>query len=43
MDREQEEAILRITAQYVAEVRAGQEPKVSDYLARYPQFAGETL
>ena len=41
MDREQEEAILRITAQYVDEVRAGQQPKVSDYLARYPQFAGE--
>ena len=41
MDREQEEAILRITAQYVDEVCAGQEPKVSDYLARYPQFAGE--
>ena len=41
MDREQEEAILRITAQYVDEVRAGQQPKISDYLARYPQFAGE--
>ena len=41
MDREQEEAILRITAQYVDEVRAGQRPKVSDYLARYPQYAGE--
>src|SRR2546421_10649173 len=41
MDREQEEAILRITAQYVDEVRAGQQPKVSEYLARYPQFAGE--
>ena len=32
---------MRITAQYVDEVRAGQKPKVSDYLARYPQFAGE--
>src|SRR2546421_8167880 len=41
MDREQEEAILRITAQYVDEVRAGQRPKVSDYLARYPQYASE--
>src|SRR2546421_13017191 len=41
MDREQEEAILRITAQYVDEVRAGQRPKVSDYLARYPQYAAE--
>ena len=41
MDREQEEAVLRITAQYVDEVRAGQRPRVSDYLARYPQYAGE--
>ena len=41
MDREQEEAVLRITAQYVAEVRAGHQPKLSDYLARYPQFAAE--
>src|SRR5438477_12192897 len=41
MDREQEEVIQRITAQYVDEVRAGQRPKVSDYLARYPQYAGE--
>ena len=41
MDREQEEAVLRITAQYVEEVRAGHQPKLSDYLARYPQFAAE--
>lgn len=41
MDREQEEAVLRITAQYVDEVRAGQRPRISDYLARYPQYAGE--
>jgi transcriptional regulator with XRE-family HTH domain len=41
MDREQEEAILRITAQYIEEVRAGHQPKLSDYLARYPQFAAE--
>ena len=41
MDRELEEAILRITAQYVEEVRAGHQPKLSDYLARYPQFADE--
>src|SRR5438128_2145692 len=39
MDREQEEAVLRITAQYVEEVQAGQQPNVSDYLARYPQYA----
>ena len=41
MDREQEEAILRITAQYIEEVHAGHQPKLSDYLARYPQFAAE--
>ena len=41
MDREQEEAVLRITAQYVEEIRAGHQPKLSDYLARYPQYAGE--
>lgn len=41
MDREQEEAVLRITAQYVEEVQAGHQPKVSDYIARYPQYADE--
>jgi hypothetical protein len=40
MDREQEEAVQRITARYVAELRAGHHPRLSDYLARYPQFAG---
>ncbi|HZO72234.1 MAG TPA: hypothetical protein VFB60_08515 [Ktedonobacteraceae bacterium] len=39
MAREQEEALLRITARYVAEVQAGQQPHLSDYLARYPQYA----
>jgi hypothetical protein len=39
MDREQEEAVQRITARYVAEQRAGHHPRWSDYLSRYPQFA----
>jgi hypothetical protein len=39
MDREQEEAVLRITASYVAELEAGLHPRLSDYLARYPQYA----
>lgn len=39
MNREQEEAVLRITAEYVAEVQAGHAPRLSDYLARYPQHA----
>ena len=40
MDREQEEAVQRITARYVAELHAGHHPRLSDYLSRYPQFAG---
>jgi hypothetical protein len=39
MDREQEEAVQRITAHYVAELRAGYHPRLSDYLSRYPQYA----
>ena len=39
MDRQQEEDVLRITAQYVAEVQAGQQPRLSDYLVRYPHYA----
>ncbi len=40
MDREQEEAAQRITARYVAELRAGRHPRLSDYLSRYPHYAG---
>jgi len=40
MDRAQEEEVLRITAQYVAELQAGSQPRLGDYLARYPQYAG---
>jgi hypothetical protein len=39
MDREQEEMILRLTAHYVSEFRAGQHPRLSEYLSRYPQYA----
>jgi len=46
MDREEEvvapgfiEGVLRITAEYVAEVQAGHAPRLSDYLERYPQYA----
>ena len=39
MDREQEEAVQRITARYVAELRAGHHPRLSDYLSRYPHYA----
>ncbi len=40
MDREQEEAVQRITARYIAELRAGRHPRLSDYLSRYPRYAG---
>ncbi len=40
MDRAQEEDVLRITEQYVAELQAGRQPRLGDYLARYPQYAG---
>jgi hypothetical protein len=39
MSREEEEAVLRITAHYVAELREGCQPRLSDYLLRYPQYA----
>ena len=39
MDRAQEEDVLRITEQYVAELQAGRQPRLGDYLARYPQYA----
>jgi hypothetical protein len=39
MDREQEEAVQRITARYVAELHAGHQPRLSDYLSRYPRYA----
>src|SRR6266851_18806 len=35
MDREQEEAVQRITARYVAELRAGHHPRLSDKLDRH--------
>jgi len=41
MDRAQEEAIQRITAQYVDTLRSGHTPKLSDYLTRYPHYAAE--
>jgi hypothetical protein len=41
MDRRQEEDVLRITAQYVADVQTGRQPHLSDYLLRYPQYADE--
>lgn len=39
MDREQEEVVQRITARYIAELRAGHQPRLSDYLSRYPHYA----
>ncbi|HZU68282.1 MAG TPA: hypothetical protein VFA09_13485 [Ktedonobacteraceae bacterium] len=39
MKKEEEEDVLRITAQYVAEQQAGRQPRLSDYLLRYPRYA----
>ncbi|HLJ32896.1 MAG TPA: hypothetical protein VKU38_04555 [Ktedonobacteraceae bacterium] len=38
-DREQDEIVLRVTAQYVEEIQAGHKPEIGDYVARYPQYA----
>jgi hypothetical protein len=34
-----DEELAHITAEYVAQVEAGQHPSISDYIRRYPQFA----
>ena len=39
MDRDQEEMIQRLTARYVSDFRAGQQPRLSEYLTRYPHYA----
>jgi hypothetical protein len=39
MDKEQEEMIQRLTARYVSEFRAGQQPRLSEYMSWHPQFA----
>lgn len=39
MDKEQELSLLQITAQYVADIQAGRQPSLSDYLASYPHYA----
>jgi len=39
MDREQDEMIQRLTARYVSESYAGQQPRLSEYLSRYPHYA----
>src|SRR6266436_5201036 len=41
MNEEQEEALLHITAHYIEEVKADRKPKVSEYIARYPEYADE--
>ncbi len=35
-----EETIQRLAARYVAAYRAGLQPQLSEYLSRYPQYAG---
>jgi hypothetical protein len=39
MGNDQQDDIFYITALYVAEVQEGKQPNISDYIARYPQYA----
>ncbi len=43
MDKEHEEMIQYLTARYVADYHAGRQPQLSEYLLRYPQYAGMLL
>lgn len=38
-----DEELLRITAEYAEAARAGQAPRISDYVRRYPQYARELV
>lgn len=38
-----DEMMLRITAQFVAEQEAGLEPRLADYIQRYPRYADEIV
>lgn len=39
MAEQPEDILLQITARYVREFQTGQQPRLSEYLARYPQYA----
>jgi hypothetical protein len=39
MDRVHQDMIQRLTARYVSEYRNGQQPRLSEYLSSYPQYA----
>jgi hypothetical protein len=39
MTEQPEDMLLQITARYVSELQTGQQPRLSEYLARYPQYA----
>lgn len=41
MEREHEETVMSITAQFVAEQEAGQSPRLEEYARRYPQYVDE--
>jgi hypothetical protein len=41
MSEQPDDPVLHITAQYLCELQAGKQPCLSDYLARYPQYAEE--
>ena len=37
----QDEVLMRITAQFVSEQEAGRQPRLDDYMRRYPRYANE--
>ena len=39
--REYDETLMRITARYVDEYEAGLQPRLDDYIRRYPHYANE--
>lgn len=41
MEQARDEAVMRITAQFVAEQEAGQRPRLEEYARRYPQYVEE--
>ena len=42
-DRERQYVIDRITFQYATEFRSGRNPRIEEYIQRYPAYADELL
>ena len=43
LTKEQDEAVVRITACYVEQARSGGRPRLSDYLVRYPDYTNALI